>query len=116
MQFNPGFTLTSLEAPVWLEFEGVLAAEDYQLRIESQANTPGLEYTAEMFNWTSTSYETVGVLAESFNQDSIETYSILPEHVDGSGDVRTRVGWRAVGFTLVFPWQVRVDQIGWQPN
>ena len=115
LEFNPGFVLNAMEAPVWLEFEGSLTSTDYQLQIESQANTPGLSYTAEMFNWNSGNYEVVGLLDESFNTDSVEVYSLTADHVDATENTKARIGWRKTGFTIVFPWAVRIDQVGWQP-
>lgn len=116
LEVNPGFILNTLEAPVWLEFDGSLSGSEYALRIEAQANTPGLTYTAEMFNWNSGAYDVVGILSETFNTDSIETYSITVDHVDSSSNVKTRIGWRKTGFAIVFPWSVRVDQVGWEPQ
>ena len=110
--FSPGFTLNSSEAPVWLIFDGNGSAAE--IRVESNANTPGLEYTVEAFNWNAGSYDVVGIQTESFNTDQVVQFAITPaDHVDSGGDVRTRVGWRQVGFTILFPWQVNVDQVVW---
>ena len=110
--FSPGFTLNSSEAPVWLIFDGNGSAAE--IRVESNANTPGLAYTVEAFNWNAGSYDVVGIQTESFNTDQVVQFAITPaDHVDSGGDVRTRVGWRRAGFTLLFPWQVNVDQVVW---
>ena len=50
----PGFTLTNLEAPVWLVLDGTLATPGVNallLSVESQSSSPGLTGTIEAFNW-----------------------------------------------------------------
>jgi len=115
--YNPGFTINSTEAPVWLIFDANIGGSpNHSFRIESQAGTPGLTYTIEAFNFTSNSFEVIGTQMESFNTDSVESYSLTAVHFDGNGDVRSRLGWRQTGFTINFPWEARVDQVGWDPN
>ena len=111
--FAPGFTLNPSEAPVWLEFEATVNEGVSELTIESNANTIGLSVTAEAFNASTGSFESVGVGSESFNVDSVLTFPIDGNFVDG-GAVQARFGWRATGFTLIFPWEVRVDQVDWR--
>ena len=117
-RFHPGFTINSNEAPVWLVFEANVgdSSNDFDFQIESQASTPGLTYTFEAWNWNTNSYDVVGTNSESFNSDSVENYSLTPEHFTATGDVRSRVGWRQTGFTIGFPWEPRVDRVGWDPN
>ena len=111
--YNPGFTIGIFEAPVWLIFDGV-APGATSFRVESNAGTPGLTYTVEAFNWASGQYDIVGDLAETFANDTVGTFAIVADdHIDVGGEVRTRVGWRQTGFTINFPWEVRVDQTGW---
>jgi hypothetical protein len=112
-KYQPGFVLNSSEAPVWLEFFGsTLSATSFL--VESNAGTPGLTYTIEAWNWNTSAYEVLGTHAEAFNTDSITIFDIIPvNHIDSGGNVRVRVGWRKTGFTINFPWEVRVDQVGW---
>ena len=111
--YNPGFTISNTEAPVWLIFDGV-ASSATSFRVESSAGTPGLTYTVEAFNWTSRQFEEIGTQAEGFNSDNVIDFPIVAaDHVDTGGQVRTRVGWRRTGFTINFPWEVNVDQVGW---
>lgn len=113
--YNPGFTLNGEEAPVWLEFNAN-APQASEFFVESRASTPNLEYTVEAFNWDTLSFDVVGVVAESFNVDQVISTPIVADHVDTNGAVRSRVGWRTAGFTINFPWVVRVDQVGWNTN
>ena len=111
--YLPGFTIGSFEAPVWLIFDGV-ASGATSFRVESSAGTPGLEYTVEAFNWGTEQFEEIGVQTEVFNNDQVLDFPVIAaDHIDAGGEVRARVGWRRVGFTINFPWQVNVDQIGW---
>ena len=118
--FNPGFILNSTEAPVWLIFDGALSSDSpssLEIAVESQAGTLGLTGTLEAFNWNSTTYEVVDTSAESFNTDtvvSVDLSSGISNYVQaGSGAVRSRIGWRQTGFTINFPWEVRLDQMVW---
>ena len=110
--YNPGFTINNSEAPVWLVFEGN-ANNAFEFLVESQSGTPGLAYTVEAYDWNTGQYDVIGIFDESFNSDQIETFTIDPTHVDAGGDVESRIGWRQTGFTINFPWEVRVDQVGW---
>lgn len=111
--YNPGFVIINTEAPVWLIFDAN-AASATEIQVESNANTPGLEYTVEAFNWANNAFDVIDTQAESFNTDQVATFPIVgADHVDVNGDVRSRIGWRQAGFTITFPWEVRVDQAGW---
>ncbi len=111
-RYQPSFTLNSSEAPVWLIFDAnAPSAVDFQ--VESNAGTPGLTYTVEAWNWVADAYDVIGVQEETFNIDTVETFPIDAPNINGNGDVRSRVGWRKTGFTLNYPWEVRIDQVGW---
>ena len=115
--YTPGFTLNSDEAPVWLIFGATVGGGEIDFLVESQSNTPNLTYTVEAFNWNTNEFDVVGQASESFNADSVENHPIVAaDHIDSGGEVRSRVGWRQTGFTLLFPWQISVDQVGWEPS
>ena len=98
---------------MWLIFDGN-GATATNFQVESTAGTPGIEYTVEAFNWVTGTYDVVGTQVEGFNVDQLQQFAITPaDHVDTNGDLRSRVGWRQVGFVLNFPWQVRIDQAIW---
>ena len=116
LRLNPGFTINDLEAPVWLIFDGT-APDASGIQLESQAGTLGLSYTVETFNWVANSYDVIDTRDESFNSDQVANFPIVPnDHIDANGSVRSRIGWRQTGFTINFPWEVRVDQVGWAVN
>ena len=121
--FNPGFVLNSDEAPVWLIFDATLSGDSpnsLEITAESQAGTPGLTGTFEAWNWNSSAYEIIDVSPTSFNSDAVVTVDLtsgISDYVQtGTGAVRSRIGWRQTGFTINFPWEVRLDQLVWTAN
>ena len=119
LQYNPGFTLSAAEPPVWVEFEGTVAAGVPQwlnLKLESSANTPNIVQTVEMFNFVTGQFELVDTRATTFNVDKAHNIAIpIPDEFiqPGTNLVRARSGWRQDGFTLLFPWTVRIDFVVW---
>ena len=115
--FNPGFTLNSTEAPVWIVFDGPpLDNADFSINavsVESQSSTPGLTLTVEEFNFSTNAYVVIGEENESFNVD-VQRFVNAIGHESSTGEVRCRVGWRQTGFTLQFPWEVRIDAVAWR--
>ena len=116
---RPGFTLNNVDLPVWLIFDSAVAGTPTQLSlsIESSAGTPGLTKYLELFNWNISQYELLEMEPESFNVDvvlSVDLTSAISDAVEtGTGNVRTRAGWRQTGFTINFPWLVSVDLVQW---
>ena len=123
LQLNPGFTINNQEAPVWLVFDGTLPNDSpagLSIDRESQSGTPGLTATTEAWNWNTGSYVELDSTDENFNTDAVVNVDItagVADYVEGgTGNVRTRIGWRKTGFTINFPWEVRVDQVIWTFN
>ena len=121
LKYNPGFTLNSDEPPVWLEFDGTLpldSPDSLAVSLECSADTPGITQTLEAYDWTTDSYSVTGEVASSFNTDTVQTedisndVSIFVE--SGTGAIRTRIGWKKTGFTILFPWTICVDQVAWE--
>lgn len=119
---NPGFTINTEEAPVWLVFNGTIiqTPSSMEVSVESQAGTPGLTFSVDVFNWITQEYDAIGSESETFNTDSVVSFDVssgVSNYVTpASGQTRARVGWRKTGFTINFPWEVRVDQFGWAVN
>ena len=119
--YRPGFTINELEAPVWLIFDATLGGTPTELRfvVESNAGTPGLTTTTEAFNHVTQQFDIIDVRAETFNTDSIADIDIssgIANYVDAGGNVQSRIGWRQTGFTVNFPWEVRLDQAIWKSD
>ena len=51
-------------------------------------------------------YTAIGTATESFNATTTNTFDL-----GGVSSDFIRVGWRRVGFTINFPWQVNVDAV-----
>lgn len=117
IEFRPGFVTSSDEAPIWLSFDGFLDDPNQfpvGFQIESQAGTPGLTLTVEEYNWDTSAYEILGEEFEEFNVDSTKFFG-LNGYVSSSDGMRIRAGWRKTGFTINYPWEVRIDQVFWVP-
>jgi len=118
-QYHPGFVLNNVEARTWLVFEGTVPRDfldgTINFCVESSALTPGLEPTFEVREpQTSFNYHVVETFDESFNVDVVKSVEFPTEFVDPSTmEVAARVGWRRVGFTISYPWEVRVDHVYW---
>lgn len=117
LSFIPSFTLNSSEAPVWLIFDVQLATTPTasKIAVESNANTPGLALTVEAYDWGTSQYEIVDIRDAAFNTDEqFEVKTFDQKYVASDGRLRTRIGWRKTGFTIVYPWTVRLDQFSWK--
>ncbi len=116
--YNPGITIFPAEAPVTLDFFGILPNDSpatLDVTIESSANTVGLELTFSFWNYNSNSWDVVGVEGQSLNADTVRTFAGNPaDHVEpGTGEVRTRYEVRQAGIIFVFPWLDCVDHVYW---
>lgn len=117
---QPGYVLNNSEAPVWLVVESSVGIKNdlLILTLESNAGTPGLTSTIEVWNWVSESYQVTDVSQASFNNDiviSIDMTAKMSQFIrPGCPRVRARVGWRKTGFTINFPWEVRIDRLAWE--
>ena len=103
--YNPGFTISNTEAPVWLIFDYAAAAAG-GVDVTSFAGTPGLTMTVEYSIDGGANYVEIGTAGESFNTASTETFSL-----GGVSTDKIRVGWRRTGFTINFPWEVNIDAV-----
>jgi subtilisin family serine protease len=122
LKFRPGITLGVGEPPVWLIFDATLpndSPSSLTVTLEASANTGGLQQEIEMYNWNTTSYEQVDAQNAGLTDTvvNVDVSAGISDYVQsGTGAVRTRVGWRAVGPIAVFPWTICVDQIVWTPE
>ena len=115
---QPGFTINSSEAPVILQFDFVLPdpmVSMLSFAVESQANTFGLNGQVELRDFQTGDYLPVGEFGETLNSDSISMFDLsdsIARAVDpANGEVVARVGWKATGFTALYPWTVSVDAV-----
>lgn len=117
---QPGFVVSNVEAPVWVEFYGKLdfVPDGLEFQIESFAGTPGLTATVEMWNWNTEQWEFTGSFGEAFNNpNSTNAFGLtskIADYVNAEAEVQARVGWRRTGFTINHPWNVNIDQVLWK--
>jgi hypothetical protein len=121
MTFLPEVVDDLNEPAVWVVFNGTLPSDSpssLSVNIESAVNTVGLTQTIELFNFNSQQFEQVDSRDGSFDVDEVVTIDLtgnIANYVQpGTGNIQTRVGWRATGPTLFYPWTVRLDQLFWQ--
>lgn len=117
---NPGFTLNASEPPVWLQTIGTAPGFDpsaMTFTLESHANTVNVSQTIQLLNYSTGNLETVDVQNASFNVDAVKTIDLtgdLSEYRNASNnEVMAIMSWKTNGFTLLFPWQINIDKIGW---
>jgi hypothetical protein len=120
LRFKPGITLSPAEPPVWIEFQRALPSDDVSslvLTVEASANTVGLRQSIAMFNWNTGQYVEVDARPASPNNDSVVTVDLTSSADNfvqsGTGSIKTRVGWKAVGPITIYPWTISIDQVVW---
>ena len=86
-----------------------------RLEVEANANTPNISQVVDAFNFTTGQFDQVSTELLSFNVDAVTDINLdIATYVQpGTGDVLNRIGYRAAGFTLLFPWEVSIDQFLW---
>ena len=116
--FEPGIVLSPLEAPVTLDFIGTSPDESpasLKVTVESTANTVGLALRFKFWNFDTDSWDSVGGVGQSFNNDVSVTLAGNPAvHIEqGTGEVRTRYEVRVDSLIFIFPWTNCVDHVFW---
>ena len=90
--------------------------------IEANVSTPNLAQIVEVWNWNTGAFEKPidYDFEANFLTDRLRVYDLTDRISDfvepGTGNVRTRTGWKADGFVLGFPWTVNVDRITLSTN
>lgn len=117
LSYNPGYLISNLEDPVWLIFETTFPESngvDIVFTIESKCLTPGIGRQIEISGPDFPFYEQLeDHIQDSPFVDAVSVYELpspLTRHLDGD-QLKMRVGWRVIGFTINFPWQVDIDQV-----
>ena len=114
---NPGFTLSSAEAPVRLILESAFPIESpltLNMTFESGANTVGIEQTIELLNWNTGDYELVDARQASLVDEKLGF--VLTDGIDDfiqrdTRRINVRVRFKQNGFIFAFPWTARIDVV-----
>ena len=114
-----GIPETPGEAEVSVAFVGNAVDTDFNLltiRLENFANTSNLLQSIEMFDFVANSFELVDLRDATITESQIDV--VLTDDVSrfttpGSGQLITRLKYKAQGPVFFFPWSIQVDQLNW---
>ena len=119
LKFTPGIVLSSSENPVWIEFTAVSGFEPatLTLTLEASVSSVNIAQTIEAYNFTTETFDTVDSQNGSFNSDSVvmlDLTSGIANYIEpGTHETIARLGWKANGIVLSYPWEVCIDQLKW---
>ena len=119
LQLRPGITFTTAQWPVEVIFRRispVVTPTHFYVRTESHASAATIRQKFEAFNYNTNAW----VLLDESNltlADVVRVYSV-PGNVThfqhpSTREVQLRVSAKAFGPVFAYPWQYRLDQIGW---
>ena len=119
LEVKLGFTLANTEPPVWLELESVLdnqIPESLSIQIESSVTSLGVDQRVEFFNFDTNTYELLSVDSTNLLDQTmtISGTGDISRFVElGTGNVKTRIGFKADGLITAFPWTAKIDRFFW---
>lgn len=115
-----GNTAAPSEAPVQLMVDGAwsgpTAPSSLQVLVNSAASTPGLIQIINLYNFTTSAWETVSAHVLGLN-DSLTSVTVsgnVGRFFDQSGNIKMRVQVRQLTPVVYSPWMVRFDEARWQ--
>jgi photosystem II stability/assembly factor-like uncharacterized protein len=114
---RPGITFTTSQAPIAVEFtaQAPLNTNSLTLQVESSATAQTIGLQIEMFDYDANQYVSVHSAASSTTD---QTYTFEPANggrfVSASGQVKTRISYKANGPVFVYPWNGRLDWVHWR--
>ena len=115
---RPGVVLSSNQTPLQIVIEGsspVHTPTKLRVLVEAQVSQANISQTISLFDFVSSSWEVLDTRAGTIS-DSVADVAASgnPEgYVQTNGTIRARVGYRATGPILSYPWQARVDRVLW---
>ena len=80
------------------------------------ANTPGLTQSIQLFNYDTSLYEEVDLSVPGASDAIVEVVITTDPGrfvQAGTREMRAKVVYQRVGFTLLWPWSARIDQAVW---
>ncbi len=119
LEVRAGITLFLGESPlqvVIIATSPVDVPSELRFRVESNANTPGLTQTIELFNYDSSLYEEVDLSVPGAMDSGVQVViTTNPQRFvqAGSREMRARLVYEQVGLVLLWPWMARIDQTVW---
>lgn len=112
-----GITLSSIEPPAQMVVETTAPSTvlgGIKVTIVSKANTVGLTQRIQLWNITTSQWDSVGVQATSSSETTqiVTVTSNVGQYVDpATKKVKVKFNWFQTGIALLFPWTVSVDMV-----
>ena len=119
LDVRAGLTLFLGEPPLQVVVVGtspVGTPSELRFLLEASVNTPGLTQSVQLFNYDTSLYEEVDFSVPGFSDASaVVVITTNPERYVqvGTREMRAKVVYRQVGFTLLWPWSASLDQAVW---
>ena len=119
LDVRAGLTLFAGEPPLQVVVVGTSPVEvpgELRFKLESRVNTPGLTQSVQMFNYVTLLYEEVDLSVPGAMDGIVEVVIITnPGRFvqAGTREMRAKVVYKQVGFTLLWPWSAGLDQTVW---
>ena len=115
---RPGITFTTAQAPIEFVVKStgpVLNPSRLEFAVEFHSTAPSIRQTIEMFNFDTQLYELVDT-RQSTVTDAVVVTAITSNpgrFVGPTGEMRTRLAYKAAGPVFAYPWRTRVDYVRW---
>ena len=115
---RPGITFSTAQAPVEFIVETtalVLNPSRLEFAIEYSTTASSIRQTIEMFNFDTQLYELVDA-RQSTLTDAVVVIPITSNagrFVSPTGQMRSRLGYKAAGPVFAYPWRTKIDHIRW---
>jgi photosystem II stability/assembly factor-like uncharacterized protein len=117
LAMRPGVTFSTTQAPVVLEFTGQapLNTNNLTLQVENSATATAVQIQIEMFDYDASQFVNVTTSASTTTD---QMYTIdqanAGRFVSASGQVKTRISYKATGPVFSYPWNTRLDYVHWR--
>ncbi|MCH8977746.1 MAG: PQQ-dependent sugar dehydrogenase [Armatimonadetes bacterium] len=114
-----GLTLFLGEPPLQVVLTGTSPVDvplELRFKLEARVNTPGLSQAIELFNYDTSLYEQLDLSVPGAMDTIVEVVvTTNPERFvqAGTREMKAKVVYQQVGFTLLWPWSGSLDQAVW---
>ncbi|MCH8977737.1 MAG: PQQ-binding-like beta-propeller repeat protein [Armatimonadetes bacterium] len=119
LDVRAGLTLFLGESPLQVVVTATSSVDvpsELRFRLEAKVNTPGLTQKIELFNYDTSLYEEVDLAVPGASDGIVEVViTTNPGRFvqAGTRQMRAKLVYGQVGFTLLWPWSAGLDQAVW---
>lgn len=116
---KPGTVFSNAEPPIQIILNGTLpttSPASLGFALESNASIANAEQKIWLYNYAASSYELQGTRTVTTSDDTanISIRTNVSRFVEaGTGNVRAKVSYKALGPVFIYPWFARVDYAKW---